>query len=490
MKLNKLSMVMTAALIAACSADGTPGSDGANGKDGKAGENGKDGETTTLSPEESLSLITPGKGILDREVEVQIGGSATKFDENAKLDFGDGVEVVEVIKSSPTMITAHLKISKTAKVGARTVKIGNLEAQEAFKVIPAIEVEGGKVAQGGLVQMDIKNNDTKAFDPNAFALEGAGLIDLGSQASGPFAATGFLLAAPLAKAGKSQLTVSNMGSDGKPKTTFLSASDAFEVTARSPLVFNLDSPKEETFGGLDTKLFKLTTAANAAAFVDYRIEVAEGGTAVPVAFVFGTKGGVEDRIGQVLPDQNPFTGEFDAPPYDLHVALPVIAGTATLDHYVVLADISGKTGAKATITASKVTAQLEAESTSAHGPNAPQALGAISTTEARVLSAELSAATEQDVYKIAVGAADKIQLTAQSDADLEIVLTKDPNVLEDAQGTPAPQRKVLGYFYPGKMSAQRMIANPGTDTIYAVVQSDVQGKVATGKYTLGARKLQ
>lgn len=88
------------------------------------------------------------------------------------------------------------------------------------------------------------------------------------------------------------------------------------------------------------------------------------------------------------------------------------------------------------------------------------------------------------------GAADKIQLTAHGDADLEIVLTKDPNVLEDPQGTPAPQRKVLGYFYPGKTSAQRMIANPGTDTIYAVVQSDVQGKVATGKYTLGARKLQ
>ena len=490
MKLIKLSMVMTALLLAACAADGTPGANGTNGKDGKGGENGKDGETTTLSPEESLSLITPGKGILDREVEVQIGGSATKFDDKAQVDFGDGVEVVSITQSSPTLITARLRISKTAKVGPRNVKIGSLEAQEAFKVLPAIEIEGAKVAQGGLVQFDIKNNDEKAFDPNAFALEAAGVIDLGSSASGPFAGTAFLLAAPLAKAGKSQLTVSNMGSDGKPKTTFLSAADAFEVTPRSPTVFSLDMPKEETFGGLDTKLFSLSTMASTAAFVDYRIEVGAEGTAVPVAFVFGTKGGVEDRIGQVLPQQNPFTGEFAPPPYDLHVALPVVAGSTPVNHYVVLADISGTSGAKATITASKVTAQVETESAAAHGPDAPQTLGAISTTEARILTADLTAATEQDVYKLAVGAADKIQLTAQSDADLEIVLTKDPNVLEDPQGTPAGARKVLGYFYPGKMSAQRVVANPGTDTIYAVVQSDVQGAVATGKYTLGARKLQ
>jgi hypothetical protein len=489
MKLIKLSMVMTALLVAACS-NGVDGTDGASGKDGTTGANGKDGENTTLSPEESLSLITPGKGILDREVDVQIGGSGTKFDENAKLDFGDGVEVVSVTKSSPTLITARIKIGKTAKVGPRTVKIGSLEAQEAFKVIPAIEIDGGKVAQGGLVQFEIKNNDDKAFDTNAFSLEAAGLVDLGSSATGPFAATGFLLAAPLAKAGKSQVTVANLGPDGKPRTTFLSASDAMEVTARSPLVFNLDSPAEQTFGGLDTKLFKLTTAANASAFVDYRIEVGAEGTAVPVAFVFGTNGGVDDRIGQVLPSQNPFTGEFAPPPYDLHVALPVIAGMTTVDHYVILADLSGTSGAKATITASKVDAQLETEATSAHGPDAPQALGAISTTEARVLTANLAAATEQDVYKLSVAATDKIQLTAQSDADLEIVLTKDPNVLEDAQGTPPAQRKVLGYFYPGKMSAQRVVANPGTDTIYAVVQSDVQGTVATGKYTLGARKLQ
>lgn len=136
-------------------------------------------------------------------------------------------------------------------------------------------------------------------------------------------------------------------------------------------------------------------------------------------------------------------------------------------------------------------AVAEVESAAAHGPDAPQVLGAISTTEARLVSAELKAATELDVYELSVGTTDKIQLTAKSDADLEVVLTKDPTVLEDPQGTPAAQRKVLGYFYPGgKMSAQKVVTNPGTTEIYAVVQSDVQGTTKTGKYTLGARKLQ
>lgn len=490
-KLTKLSSVVAAALLAACS-----GADGANGQDGAPGAPGGKGLAEGSGAEASVSLVTPSKGILDREVEVQIGGSATKFEEGAKPDFGPGIDVVEVIRSSPTLVTARLEIAPTAKVGPRTVKIGSLTAENAFSVIPAIEVKGANaksavVAQGGLVELAIENNDTKAFDKETFKLEGKGLMDLGSQASGPQSATGFLLAAPLAPAGKTQLTVSNLGPDGKPRLTFLSAPDAFEVTSRAASPFVLDQAAEQTFGGLETKLFKLTTAANTSAIVDYRIEVGANGTAVPVAFVFGTTGLVDDQIGRVLPAQNPFTGEFNPPPYDLHVALPVVGGAAAVDHYVVLADLSRASGAKATITASRIAATAEVESAAAHGPDAPQVLGAFSTTEARVVSAELKTASELDVYKLAVGTTDKIQITAKSDADLEIVLTKDPSVLEDPQGTPPAQRKVLGYFYPGgKMAAQRVVTNPGTTEIYAVVQSDVQGTTKTGKYTLGARKLQ
>lgn len=484
MKLIKLSMFMVAALVAACS-----GADGANGQDGAPGTPGDKAPSSGDGDESSVSLVTPSKGILDREVEVQIGGSGTNFDEGAKPDFGAGIDVVDVVRSSPTLITAKLRIGKDAAVGPRTVTVGSLSAEKAFTVVPAIEVTGStKVAQGGLVELAITNNDEKAFDPQTFTLEGNGLMDLGSQASGPKDATGFLLAAPLAKAGKTQLVVSNLGPDGKPRTTFLSAPDAFEVTSRAASPFDLDQPAEQTFGGLETKLFKLSTPASDSAIVDYRIQVDAAGTAVPVAFVFGTKGQVDDQVGIVLPSQNPFTGQFDPPPYDLHVALPVVGGSSAVDHYVVLADLSRTSGAKATITASRVTATSSVESASAHGPDAPQALGAV--TDAPVVAGNLADAAEVDVYKLTVGAGDKLQLTAQSEADLEIVITKDPNVIEDADGTPPGDRKVLGYFYPGgNMASQRMVESPGTTTLYAVVQSDIQGVTKTGKYTFGARKL-
>ncbi len=495
MKLVKLSLLMAAALAAqACGSDGADGTDGVNGKDGPAG---KAGESPTGSDgESSLSLVTPSKGILDREVEVSIGGNGTKFAEGAKPSFGPGIEVVEVTTSTTSLITAKIKITKDAQIGPRTVTIGDLKAEKAFTVVPAINLvaEGGKasVEQGGLIQFGIENNDTRAFDPNAFQLEAGDLIDLGSQASGPQAAIGFLLAAPLAKTGGSQIAVSNLGPGGKPRVSFLSANDALTVKARAADPFVLATPADHTFASPnDTKLFKLSSPASEAAIVDYRIEVAEDGTAVPVAFVFGTKGTKDDRLGQALPAQNPFTGQFNPPPYDLHVALPIPAGAAATDHYVVLADLSGQKGASAKVTASRSAAMVANESTAAHGTEAPQLVGSVTSSSGQVLSANLASATEIDAYKFTVEADAKLQISATSDADLEVILTKDPNVFEDAQDTPPAARKVLGYLYPGKQfAAQRTLtAAVGTTEIYAVVLSDSQGTVKTGKYTLGMRKV-
>lgn len=494
MKLVKLSLLMALALAAQACGDGADGAAGANGKDGPPGKAGEspDGEDGASA----LSLVTPSKGILDREVEVSIGGNGTKFAEGAKPSFGAGIEVVEVTTSTTSLITAKIRIAKNAQVGPRTVTVGDLKAEKAFSVVPAINViaEGGKatVDQGGLIQFGVENLDSRAFDPNAFQLEAGDLIDLGSQATGPQAAVGFLLAAPLAKTGASQIAVSNLDPSGKPRVSFLSANDALTVKTRAADPFVLGAPADETFASAtDTKLFKLSSPANEAAIVDYRIEVAADGTAVPVAFVFGTGGGKDDRLGQVLPARNQLTGEFNPPPYDLHVALPVPPGGAATDHYVVVADLSGQAGAAAKVTASRSAAMVANETTSAHGSDAPQLVGAVTASSGQVLNANLANATEVDAYRFTVEADAKLQISATSDADLEIILTKDPNVFEDAQGTPAAQRKVLGYLYPGKQfAAQRTLtAAVGTTDIYAVVLSDSQGAVKTGKYTLGVRKL-
>ncbi|MCW5832715.1 MAG: hypothetical protein KIS78_09925 [Labilithrix sp.] len=492
MKLVKLSLLVAAALAAqACGgADGTPGTDG---KDGPAG---KPGEAPSPDDDSTLGLVTPSKGILDREVEVSIGGNGTSFTEGAKPSFGPGIEVLEVTTSTPSLINAKIRIGKDAAVGPRTVTVGDLKAEKAFTVIPAINVvgAGGKaeVEQGGFIQFAIENNDTRAFDPNAFQLEAGDLLDLGSQASGPQAATAFALAAPLAKAGGSQVSVVNLDASGKPRVSFLSASDALQVKARAATPFNLGAGTEESFASpTDTKLFKLTSPANAAAIVDYQIEVAADGTAIPVAFVFGTGGGKDDRVGQVLPARNQFTGQFSPPPYDLHVALPVAAGASATDHYVVVADLGGKAGASAKITATRAAAMVANESSAAHGADAPQLVGAVTSAAGQVLTANLGVVTEVDAYRFNVEADAKLQLSVTSEADLEVILTKNPTVFEDPPGTPAANRQVLGYLYPGKQfAAQRVLTAPvGVTEVYAVVLSDSQGTVRTGKYTLGMRKL-
>lgn len=494
MKLVKLSLAMAALLAAACNSDGTDGAHGANGRDG---EPGKPGESPSARGESSVSLVTPARGILDRELEVSIGGSGTEFADGVKPSFGPGIEVIEVTTSTRTLITAKLRIAKNAQVGPRTVTIGALEAERAFTVMPAIDVvaAGGRrpeVAQGGIIELGIENNDARAFDPSSFQLDAGELIDLGSQATGPQVATGLLLAAPLAKTGATQISVANLDATGKPRLSFSSAADALSVKPRAATSFIPGASSEETFASTsDTKLFKLTNPGGEAAIVDYHVEVPVDGTAVPVAFVFGAKGTKDDRLGQVLPGRNQATGGFNPPPYDLHFALPVAPGSAAVDHYVVIADLGGKAGSKAKLTATRSPAQVAIELAEPHTPATPQLVGAVTAASGQIVNAELSADTEVDAYKFTVDAGAKLQLTASSDVDLEIVLTKDPSVLEDPQGTAPAERKVLGYLYPGKQSAaQRVTKDIGATTeVYAVVQPEARGTVKTGKYALGLRKL-
>src|SRR5690606_31255351 len=113
MKLKIFSTVALAALVSACGSDGAPGAEGPPGPVGTAPPGDGDGV------ESSVSLVTPNKGVIDREIEVSIGGSATKFDANARPDFGDDIEVLDVVHSSPTLITARLRISKDAAIGPR-----------------------------------------------------------------------------------------------------------------------------------------------------------------------------------------------------------------------------------------------------------------------------------------------------------------------------------------------------------------------------------
>ena len=74
--------------------------------------------------------------------------------------------------------------------------------------------------------------------------------------------------------------------------------------------------------------------------------------------------------------------------------------------------------------------------------------------------------------------------------DVEVLLTKDPMVLADPQGTAPADRKVLGGMAVGKgSSAQRITAAAvGATEVYVVVRPNARGAAKTGPYTLGVRR--
>ena len=79
MKLIRLSLALTTALIAACS--GAPGQSGQNGTDGKAGEPGADGQTPEATKAARTSILdTPRAGLLVRTLEVVISVDGPRAD--------------------------------------------------------------------------------------------------------------------------------------------------------------------------------------------------------------------------------------------------------------------------------------------------------------------------------------------------------------------------------------------------------------------------
>lgn len=365
MKRIHLSMLVGAALLAACSGeDGQDGTTGAPGAAGKAGESGGGSAA-------SVSLVSPNKGVLDREIEVQIGGSGTKFADGAKLDFGAGVEVIEVTASSPTLLVAKLKIAANAKIGARSVKIGDIEAKDAFTVIPAIRIGSGnaqsaKIAQGGAVSFTFENNDATAFDTNTFSLVTEGFLSLGVSADNAQSGAAVLLAPPLGATGKVGLTFANLGPDGKPRTTFITADDALETTARTPtsLVFGTPNASENVGGAFATNLYKVPAPGAEDALVEMTFHV-EDGDAVLSTTLWGPGGKAGDLLGRAeAVEQSIFGPMPKEAPYDVSYVLPVSAASSK-EAFLTVLDLGGKGGGYSLAT-SKVAATSIDEGATAH----------------------------------------------------------------------------------------------------------------------------
>lgn len=463
-------------MLAAC------GDDGAAGAQGPAGAAGT-GAGAGAGAGASAGLVVPATGLLDRTLEVSVSGSLTTFAEGAKPDFGPGIAVGEVVVSSPTLLTATITIAKDAQLGPRDVSVGGVVAKGAFTVAPALDVKlEGKAEQGAVVTATFESRDTRAFDTQAAEVKIPGLVSLGGGADGPQSGSAIFLVPPLAAPASLQLSVENPGPDGKARLSFLSAPDAVPVTARAG---EAPANGDVTFdGALVSKLWKSTATAPTGLF-DLRLETTESAATVPYVFVFGEGGKAEDELTFASPPASLFG--VAPPPYDVHAAVVFDGATPPTFHAIAFDAAEGRNRAKLTVTS--VAGQRVAEAAGAHGVDAPQALGALDAARATVVPGALATETEVDVYRFGAGDGDRLQIVLAAQAELELVVTKDPAVLADPSGTQPAQRKVLGRAYAAPKGARNVVVTlTGQANAFVVVRADSEGTVQKGAYTLGVRK--
>ncbi|MBX3189937.1 MAG: hypothetical protein KF819_23120 [Labilithrix sp.] len=359
---SKTSLAIVALVAAACS-----------GADGERGDPGAPGAPPPGGPDGTARLVVPGKGALDREIEVVVSGSGTSFSNSTPLDFGPGVTVVSKQLVSTTSILAKIKIEKSAALGPRDVVVGGLTASKAFNVIAAITVKPGAGAeQGGVGQVELENQDQAAFDTDAFRVTAAGLVDFGAFARNAFAGEGMLLVPPLAPLGKVQVAAENLDAKGETRLSFFSAADALDVTARAATTIALGTPRNaEAFAGaLGSKLYKVTTAANQNAILDLTMHVGAQDKSVLTAVLWGAGGKADDMLGRADAVEQTIFGPFPKdPPYDLHYAIPIASGAAK-DFYLSVIDGSGESGAKFDLRPTTTPATVLTEGAAAHDTEA------------------------------------------------------------------------------------------------------------------------
>lgn len=410
MKLKLVSTVAVTSLAAWMMACGSDGAQGPAGEPGPAGPaaGGKD------PIEGSVSLVTPNKGVLDREVEVSIGGSATKFADGVKPDFGEGIEVLEVVRSSPTLLTARLRIAKTAPLGARKVTIGDLVAEDAFRVVPALQVASpSKGEQGGLGMVEFENADATAFDANAFAVEAAGLVPYAAQASNPFAGAAFFLVPPLASPGRVAIEARNLDAKGAPRVSFLSGPDAFEVSTRIAADLALGTAKSaETLAtDLSSKLYKVSTTASQDGILTLRLHVADGEQAVLSTALWDSGGQAKDLLARFDAVEDGFFGpQPKQAPYDLVYSIPV-ASAPSKSFFLTVLDYAGTVGAKFDVHPSSVTATVVNEGGAAHATQeTAEAITVAAPGAGTLLKGEITEDGGFDWYKFTVAEGETVEV--------------------------------------------------------------------------------
>ena len=145
-KSRLVSFLSAALLIGTTGCEGPAGPQGlpGEGTPGLDGEQGDPGPPTDGDP--SISGVSPHVVYFDRIVEVTISSAGTDWSSDTRVDFGDGIEVLNTHVASPTALVATIEVSPDAAEGPRMVTAtdGALELTfggDAFEVTSPLDIE-------------------------------------------------------------------------------------------------------------------------------------------------------------------------------------------------------------------------------------------------------------------------------------------------------------------------------------------------------------
>jgi hypothetical protein len=366
---------------------------------GVSGACGDDGS----SVEPSINGVFPGSLFTGRTSDVTISGFGTDWGEAAAIDFGEGVEVDQIVVASPTALVATVRVDGTAAVGARDVTV--TEGDQAlvyaggFRLESPIEAQiVGTAAQGSILDVTLRSRDFEIpFDdtstgdgfftplvyPNFTMDLGRGVVMIaGSLSVTPFEASARFLVDVTAAAGPRDIVVMN----GPPgMTEELRGASGLDLAARTAVPLELGASvtgtEDEPFG---TQLYSMTP--NAGHVVDLRSSAANP-DALPSVAVLSSSGSFDDVLA--FSDRDFFEA------------------TAASTFYLVYWDRTGTEDYAYTLRASQVLPATTLDEAAPEPDNDTQATALPAGGPLPVrLSGALEAAGDQDWFAVTIEAAD------------------------------------------------------------------------------------
>ena len=374
------------------------------GEQGPPGPEGPAGTGTPGTP--SISAVIPGMVFLGRDNSITVSGFGTEWTDATTLDFGDGMSVTGLSVASPTALVANVTTTQTAALGPRDVTVSDgensLSYLNSFSVVAPLDVTGtvGSVAQGSIIQVHAEQRDvTTPFDnatdtdgnyPN-LVIAGPGTPGIVSSAT-PFSVDGLLLFDVNAATGP--LTV---GVQSGQATAITSVHpDAVDVQARTAQVLAAGSNTPANVAQpLESHLYEISIPAND---VGHVVATSSNPNAVPNFIVLDSTGSFANIVNISADWQHK-------------------AGSAAEKYYIIYWDNSGTAGYNYDIDYSVIPSDdIEPNDTCATAQT-------VASLPAAMSFMALSSGTDEDWFKISVGAADVGQhivvKTSPGDADTD-----------------------------------------------------------------------